>query len=128
MLPEHRSLFPALLLQRSLQQSVPGDLAALYGFPNPRAVPVFTRVGYRKTLDVRRFVRVLRSGEYLRRHFPGWVAALIARPLDLAMGAVAFMRWPRTGGFEGGMGHRSRSEGRRPMGGGAARKRSDTRP
>ena len=103
-LPEHRSLFPALLLQRSLQQSVPGVLAALYGFPNPRAVPVFTRVGYRKTLDVRRFVRVLRSGEYLRRRFPGWVAALLARPLDLAMWAVAFMRWPRTGDLKAAWG------------------------
>lgn len=91
-LPEHRSLFPAMLLQRSLQQSVPGSLAALYGFPNPRAAPVFARVGYSKTLDVRRFVRVLRSRVYLRRRMPGWAAALVARPLDLAMSLWAGRR------------------------------------
>jgi len=98
--PEHRSLFPALLLQRSLQQAVPGDLAALYGFPNPRAVPVFTRVGYSRALDVQRFVRVLRSGEYLRRHLPGWAAALLARPLDLMMTVWDAVRSPKRGTFK----------------------------
>lgn len=85
--PEHRSLFPALLLQRSLQQSVPGELAALYGFPNPKAAPVFARVGYTKVLEVPRLVRVLRSGTYLRRYLPGWAARLLAYPLDLLMTA-----------------------------------------
>ena len=97
--PEHRSLFPALLLQRSLQQAVPGRLAALYGFPNPRAVPVFARVGYAKTLDVRRFVRVLRSGGYLQRRLPAWAAALVSRPLDLAMSAWTGVRSPGPGSF-----------------------------
>ena len=81
--PEHRTLFPALLLQRSLQRAVPENLALLYGFPNPKAVPVFQRVGYAKALDVRRFVRVLRSDRYLRRYLPGWAAAAASRPLDL---------------------------------------------
>ena len=81
--PEHRSLFPALLLQRSLQRAVPETLALLYGFPNPKAIPVFQRVGYGKALDVRRFVRVLRSKRYLRRHLPGWAAAAASHPLDL---------------------------------------------
>jgi hypothetical protein len=100
--PEHRSLFPALLLQRSLQQAVPGSLAALYGFPNPRAVPVFTRVGYTRALDVRRFVRVLRSGSYLRRHLPGWAAALLARPLDLLMEAWDAVRTSGPGTHKAG--------------------------
>lgn len=90
--PEHRSLFPAMLLQRSLQQSVPGSLSALYGFPNPRAAAVFARVGYSKTLELRRLVRVLRSRGYLQRHVPGWAAALVARPLDLAMSVRAGKR------------------------------------
>jgi len=98
--PEHRSLFPAMLLQRSLQQSVPGSLAALYGFPNPRAAPVFARVGYSKTLDVRRFVRVLRSRVYLRRRVPGWAAALVARPLDLAISLWAGRRAPEPERFK----------------------------
>ena len=100
--PEHRSLFPALLLQRSLQQAVPGELAALYGFPNPRAVPVFTRVGYSKALDVRRFVRVLRSGGYMRRHLPGWAAAPIAHLLDLLMRAWDAVRSPAPATYRAG--------------------------
>ena len=127
-LPEHRSLFPALLLQRSLQQSVPLELAALYGFPNPRAVPVFTRVGYSKTLDVRRYVRVLRTGEYSRRHVPGWVASLVAQPVDLAMRAAGLPAGTANRGFQGGMEHCSRSAGRRSLGGIAARRRTHTRP
>jgi hypothetical protein len=81
--PEHRSLFPALLLQKSLQKSVSQRLAALYGFPNPRAAPVFARVGYSRILEVGRYVCVLRHAGYLRRKLPRWLAALLAYPLDL---------------------------------------------
>jgi hypothetical protein len=43
-------------------------------------------------LEVRRLVRVLRSRGYLQRHVPGWAAALVARPLDLAMSVRAGKR------------------------------------
>ena len=92
--PEHRSLFPALMLQRALQAAVPAKLAMLYGFPNPRAVPVFSRVGYRKSLDVGRRVRVLRTGRYLRRKLPGVVASVLARVLDAALAVRDEARWP----------------------------------
>ncbi len=90
--PEHRSLFPALLLQRALQKTVPGDFAALYGFPNPKAVPVFTRVGYTRAFDVGRYVRVLRPGRYLRRYLPRWIARVLGRPLDNLMPAWDALR------------------------------------
>jgi hypothetical protein len=81
-LPKHRSLYPALLLQRSMQNAVPGELAAVYGFPNPRAATVFARVGYAQVLVVRRFVRVLRSRPYLERSLAPWAAIPLARILD----------------------------------------------
>ncbi|MGH8863057.1 MAG: hypothetical protein ACREVZ_00170 [Burkholderiales bacterium] len=90
--PEHRSLYPALLLQRALQQTVPGEFAALYGFPNPKAAAVFVRAGYSRTIEVRRYVRVLRPGTYLRRRLPGWVARLLGPPLDLLLAAWDSLR------------------------------------
>src|SRR5688500_18512216 len=46
--PEHRSLGPALILQQGLIEAGARDLDLLYGFPNPKAAAVFKRIGYNK--------------------------------------------------------------------------------
>lgn len=86
--PEHRTLGPALLLQRALRARGLERAALLYGFPNLKAAPVFQRAGYRKLGMMRRYVKVLRPSLYLRRRLPGVLAA----PLGLLADAVA--RWP----------------------------------
>ena len=45
-LPEHRSLGPAMLLQQGLVAAADRrQIDLLYGFPNPKAAPVFKRMG-----------------------------------------------------------------------------------
>lgn len=73
-LPEHRSLGPALMLQQGLAATARNELDLLYGFPNPKAVPVFKRIGYRPLGDLVRYVRVLRHGRYFARRLPQWLA------------------------------------------------------
>lgn len=77
--PEHRSLGPALILQQALFAAAGTDFDLLYGFPNPKAAPVFRRIGYRALGDLVRHVRVVRHAHYFARRVP----ALLARPAGL---------------------------------------------
>lgn len=77
---EHRSLGPAMMLQSALAESAGARFALLYGFPNPKAAPVFKRVGYAKLGEIVRHARVLRHAGYIARRLP--------RPLAVAAGAL----------------------------------------
>jgi hypothetical protein len=81
--PEHRTLFPALLLQKSLCQTGLADHECLYGFPNVKAAPVFQRVGYQKLGTMTRYVRVVRTAPYLQERMPAWAAAPLGALWDL---------------------------------------------
>ncbi len=81
-LPEHRSLGPALMLQQGLAATARRELDLLYGFPNPKAAPVFKRVGYRQLGELVRHVRVLRHADYLARRVPQPFARAAGPMLD----------------------------------------------
>lgn len=83
-LPAHRSLGPALLLQQEMLAAGLRRFDLLYGFPNAKAVPVFKRVGYRQLAALSRRARVLRHGPYLARRLPRMLATPAGRVLDLA--------------------------------------------
>jgi hypothetical protein len=84
-MPEHRTLGPALTLQQELIARARSELDLVYGFPNPKAAPVFKRVGYGLLGELSRHACVLRHRRYLQRRVPGWLAALAAPLVDLAL-------------------------------------------
>ena len=68
---QHRTVGPALQLQRRLTEAVDdGQLALSYGLPNEQAQPVLRRVGYRATGIMGRWTKPLRTydvlGDYLK--------------------------------------------------------------
>lgn len=81
-LPEHRTLGPALILQQALIDAARGRFDLLYGLPNRRAVPVFKRVGYAPIGEMRRYARVLRHRDYLARRLPAPLAVVAAPLVD----------------------------------------------
>lgn len=81
-MPEHRSLGPALMLQQGLFTAGRTQLDLLYGFPNPKAVPVFKRIGYRALGQMERHVRVVRHAPYLARRLPAPLAAIAGAVID----------------------------------------------
>lgn len=83
--PEHRTLGPAMMLQQAIVAQASEQLDLLYGFPNTHAVAVFKRSGYARLTDLVRLVHVLRSAQYLRRHLPGWLAAPLGAILDTGL-------------------------------------------
>lgn len=95
-LPEHRSLGPALILQQGLIAAGARHLDLLYGFPNPKAAAVFKRIGYNKLTDIVRYARVLRHGRYLRERMPAWLAAPLGAAADIAIALRD--AWRRLGG------------------------------
>jgi GNAT superfamily N-acetyltransferase len=84
-LPEHRTLGPALILQQALIDAARERFELLYGLPNRRAVPVFKRVGYAPIGELRRFARVLRHRDYLARKLPAPLAAVAAPLVDTGL-------------------------------------------
>lgn len=84
-LPAHRSLGPALMLQQGLIDAGKERLDVLYGFPNPKAAAVFKRIGYRHLTDLVRYARVLRHERYLRTRLPAWLATPAGWLLDAAV-------------------------------------------
>lgn len=84
-LPAHRSLGPALMLQQGLIEAGKSRVDVLYGFPNPKAAAVFKRIGYGHLTDLVRHARVLRYARYLRTRLPGWLAVPAGWVLDAAV-------------------------------------------
>ncbi|WP_440224160.1 hypothetical protein ACQQ2N_02835 [Dokdonella sp. MW10] len=82
--PEHRALGPAMMLQASFLAAGDARFDLLYGFPNPRAAPVFKRSGYAKLGDIVRYARVLRHAGYLARKLPQGLAAVAGALVDVA--------------------------------------------
>lgn len=98
--PEHRTLFPALFLQKEIRQltlktknsevSSGGAHDILYGLPNPKSLAVVKRAGYQQVGQLVRRARILRLAGYLSRHAPAWMGQLIGPLLDrVRMGVLA---------------------------------------
>ncbi len=72
--PEHRSAYPALVLQRQGRELALQSLDMLYGLPAPQAVAICKRLETQVWLDFPRYARVLRFRGYVRRLLPAFMA------------------------------------------------------
>lgn len=63
---EHRTLLPALMLQRAVLEELEDDLAFIYGLPNSKSIGIFRRLGYECPASFSRRVKVLRVRRYLQ--------------------------------------------------------------
>jgi len=75
--PAHRSMFPALQLQRFAREEELRETEMIYGLPDVKATPVFRRLGATVEFASGIHVRVLRSGSYASRLLPRVPAALV---------------------------------------------------
>lgn len=70
-IPEHRSVGPALKLQRSLIDSTrAAGIPLVYAVPSKNADPIMRRIGYRVVGKIERWVRPLQSEYKLRERLP----------------------------------------------------------
>jgi hypothetical protein len=67
---KHRTLFPAMMLQRAARRYSREHFDFAYGFPNHNAEGVFVKMGYRRTVRMKRLVRVLHHARYVERVIP----------------------------------------------------------
>lgn len=96
----HRTVMPALMLQRALCNYARERFPVAYGFPNEAAVGIFGRIGFPLLGRTSRYVRVLRHGPFLRRRLPrlpGMLAGVGGAALD------AFARARRPGRVPAGL-------------------------
>lgn len=91
--PAHRSLFPALLLQRSACEQEFQECGFLYGLPLARAVPVVARLAGAARFDSATHVRVLQSVVFLRSRMPrlpAWAARIAGACADAMLNAAGY--------------------------------------
>jgi hypothetical protein len=67
---EHRTVLPALILQRALSEYSREQYDLTYAFPNESAVGVLSRVGLPLLGRMGRYVRILHYAPFLGRHAP----------------------------------------------------------
>lgn len=126
--PEHRTLYPALLLQRHMLRTALSLHRLVYGIPNKLSTPIVRRLGYTEVGDLVRYSKVLHHGTYLKRRLPPVVSAVLGAAADrllpwyfrphrallnaresrwvLATDARFDALWQRVRGFDGLMGVR----------------------
>jgi hypothetical protein len=86
----HRTLQPALLLQRAVVAAATDRLPVIYGLPNPQGAAPTRRVGYREVGLVHRYAKVLRPSRYLARHPKlARLAPILGGPADVGYAALA---------------------------------------
>ena len=86
--PEHRTLFPALFLQKEMHRFALQTHPIIWGMPNPKATAIFSRAGYTCIGQMVRYVRVIRSASYLARYLPQWFSRLIGPMIDVTRRGV----------------------------------------
>jgi hypothetical protein len=95
----HRTLYPAVLLQKQMQRTALLLHGIVYGFPNKNSKPIVRRLGYTKVGELIRYSRVLRHGAYLERYLPRALSALLGAvadrliPLYFVPRSVLFGAW-----------------------------------
>lgn len=100
--PSHRSLGPAVLLQRATFEPVTGgELALCYDCPpHDRGMSTFRRLGMTASANLGRYARLLRTGRHLARRLGGsWLPAVGAPIGDAILRAAAVLH-PRARGLE----------------------------
>jgi len=91
--PAHRTLFPALYLQKTLCRQALEVNSLLYGLASEQWTAAVQRVGYRPVGQLVRRVRVLRSAPYLSRLLPSPLSRLAGAVIDrVRMGIVELQR------------------------------------
>lgn len=90
--PAHRSLLPAMALQKALMGDGLARFAVLYGFPNSKAEALFKRVGYRQATTLVRYVRVLRTSGYFAAQLPRGASRIAGVIVDACLRLALWMR------------------------------------
>lgn len=83
---DHRTLLPALQLQRAARELARARGWGTYAIPNERSLPLIRRLGEQTVALRPRLARVIRHREYLLRH-SATLGALASWPLDTAVWA-----------------------------------------
>lgn len=90
--PAHRSVGPALKLQKSLLARCEERYDLIYGMPNANARALSRRAGMQEVGSIVRMVRVLRYSRYIRSYLPEMFASLAGRVLDASISLAGSLR------------------------------------
>jgi hypothetical protein len=82
--PKHRSLLPALTLQKAAKKRLEDQKLLNYAIPNEKSLPILKRLGADQTFPRYRWARPIRTRPYLARR-SGRLGTLVSPLTDLAL-------------------------------------------
>ena len=95
----HRTLFPAMALQREMKRVADASFGTVYGFPNRNSEAAIKRQGFARKGSLVRHVLVLRTADYLARRVPAPIARLAGPVADALWRMGRAARGPRRAGL-----------------------------
>ncbi|OQW31028.1 MAG: hypothetical protein A4E19_20920 [Nitrospira sp. SG-bin1] len=90
----HRTIGPAVMLQKTLAAELGKSLPAIYVIPNKAATPIMQLCGFKKVGQLIRYVKVLNVGTYVYERFPHKsFVSMISKPIDYLMNLTSQDAW-----------------------------------
>lgn len=107
-LPEHRTLLPAMSLQRQARKWWLEQNPLLYALPNEKSALIFKRLGASAELELSEYVRLLRPTLLFSRHLPRWLALFASAVVAISSQVVLALQLRKSrlrAEYEEGFGH-----------------------
>jgi len=82
---KHRTLFPGMLLQKTVVEDGGHRYELIYGFPNSNAKPLFRRLGYRPLGHMVRYTRLVDATKKVKERLHPLLGAVISPVVNLAL-------------------------------------------
>ena len=90
----HRTVGPAVMLQKRLATEVGKSLPAIYVIPNKAATPIMQLCGFKKVGELIRYVKVLNIDSYMYERFSYRLFVfMISKPIDYLMNLTSRDAW-----------------------------------
>lgn len=98
--PRHRTLGPVMRLHAEIFAASSRQFDLIYGHPNPRNAVVLKRAKYQELGQIKRYVKVLKYGQYAGRVLPGPLARVAAPLVDMLATGSQWQRRSRIRGLD----------------------------
>lgn len=88
---KHRSLGPALKLQKTIQESIErNNLSFIYGIPNKLSEMLFLKIGYKKVGEFKRFVKIIKAEYKTKKNLqPSFLTKLFSEVINFIIKFVS---------------------------------------
>ena len=90
---KHRTLGPGLKLLKSTMAAGIKKNGFVYSFPNVNAIPVVKRAGYKLHKNIKRYVKINKSGKQFEKYLPHLLSSVAALFFDVFVYVIDYVKY-----------------------------------